>query len=359
VTRSDIAWYRLLNQQIATTEYQDPADVVSALGAMQGQDYLGTLWAIGLRLPVATQADVEAAIAKRAIVRTWSLRGTLHFMAAADVHWLLELLGPRTIAGAALRHEGYGLDKAVFRRIRSLFVQALQGEHQLTRDEMYTLLARARISIKDQYRYHILWQMGLERVICFGARKGKQPTYTLLDEWAPQVRKLDHEAALAELTYRYFKGHGPATLEDFVWWSGLKISDAKAGLAMVSSRLQSLTVNDKVYWMDPAAPSSVKKTPIVHLLPGFDEYLLGYRDRTASLDPADAQKTQPGSNGMFSSTIVIDGKVVGTWKREVTKKALRIDTNLFRPLTKKEALALKEAFCRYSRFLGVGMKGER
>jgi hypothetical protein len=278
VTLRDIAQCRLLNQQIATTECKDPADAVSALGAIQGQDYLGTLWAIGLRLAMATQADVEAAIAKRTIVRSWSLRGTLHFMAAADVHWLLELLGPRIIAGAASRHEGYGLDKAVFRRIRSVFIQALQGEQQLTRDEMYTLLARARITVKDQYRYHILWQMALERVICFGARRGKQPTYTLLDEWAPRVRELDHEAALAELTCRYFKSHGPATLQDFVWWSGLKISDAKAGLAMVSSRLQALTVNDEVYWMNPEASHSGKKAPIIHLLPGFDEYLLGYRD---------------------------------------------------------------------------------
>jgi hypothetical protein len=353
VTLRDIARYRLLNQRITASECKDPAETVSALGAMQGQDYLGTLWAIGLRLPAAIQADVEAAIARRTIVRSWSLRGTLHFMAAADVHWLLELLGPRTIARAALRHEGYGLDKAVFRRIRSLFIQALQGEQQLTRDEMYALLTRARIPVKDQYRYHILWQMGLERVICFGARKGKQPTYTLLDEWAPQVRKLDQEAALTELTWRYFKGHGPATLQDFVWWSGLKISDAKAGLAMVSARLQSLTVNDQVYWTHPEAPNSEKKAATVHLLPGFYEYLLGYRDRTASLDPTDAQKIQPGSNGMFSSTIVIDGRVVGTWKRELTKKAVRIDTKFLRSLTKKEALALEEAFCRYARFLGV------
>jgi hypothetical protein len=353
MTTNEIARYRLINQQIAATRCKEPAELVRSLGAMQAQDYLGTLWAIGLRLPAATENDVERAIADRTIVRTWPLRSTLHFVAAADVHWFLDLLGPRIISTANFLHERYGLDAAELSRIRKVLVKALQGSQQLTRDEVYAILERAKISIEGPRGRHILWRMGVERVICFGSRRGKQATFTLLDEWTPQVRKLDQEAALAELTFRYFKGHGPATLQDFVWWSGLKISDAKTGLGMVSSRLQSLAVNDKVYWMNPEAPSLGKKEPIVYLLPGFDEYLLGYRDRSASLDPVDAQKIQPGSNGMFSSTMVIDGKVAGTWKRALTKKAVRISTSFFRALNKTEARALEEARRRYCAFLGM------
>lgn len=360
MTPRDIARYRLVNQQIAAKKCQEPAEVVAALGAMQAQDYLGTLWAIGLRLPAATEAAVENAIANRRIIRSWPLRGTLHFVAAADVHWLLELLAPRTIAGASLRHERYGLDKTVLARIRKLLVGALQGEQPLTRDEIYNLLERARISVAGQRGYHILWRMGLERVICFGGRKGKQPTYTLLDEWAPKSRPLDRDTALAELSLRYFISHGPATLQDFVWWSGLKVTEAKAGLAMVSGQLDSVTVEDKVYWMKPEPPVLGKIDSTVHLLPGFDEYVLGYRDRNAVLDPADAQKIVPGGNGMFFSTIVINGRVAGTWKRNIQKKKVAIDLNPFRPLRKAETRGVELAAGRYAEFLGMaGVIGER
>jgi hypothetical protein len=353
VTSRDIARLRLANQQIAATQCQEPAEVVASLGAMQAQDYLGTLWAIGLRLPAATEAEIERAIAERTIIRTWPLRSTLHFVAAADVHWLLELLGPRIISTANFLNERLGLDAAELSRIRKTLVKALQGSQQLTRGEVYTTLERAKISMEGHRGRHILWRMGVERVICFGTRRGKQVTFTLLDEWVPPARKLDRDAALAELVVRYFNGHGPATLDDFVWWSGLKVSDARAGLALVSGRLESLTVDEKVYWMSPEAPGWGKQAPLVHLLPGFDEYLLGYRDRSAALDPLDAQKIQPGSNGIFAATIAINGKITGTWKRVFAKKSVAISTELFKSLTKAEDRALEEAMGRYCEFLGM------
>lgn len=360
MTSRDVALLRLANQQIAATQCKEPAEVVAALGAMQAQDYLGTLWAIGLRLPAATEAKIERAIADRTIIRTWPLRSTLHFVAAADVHWFLELLGPRIISTANFLNERLGLDAAKLSRIRKTLVKALQGSQQLTRGEVYTTLERAKISMEGHRGRHILWRMGVERVICFGARRGKQVTFTLLDEWVPPARKLDRDAALAELVVRYFNGHGPAKLDDFVWWSGLKVSDAKAGLAMVSSQLESLTVNDQLYWMRPGRPRLGKRTPIVNLLPGFDEYLLGYRDRTAALDPGHAQKIQPGANGMFASTIVVNGRVAGTWRRVLAKKSVKIGTSLFRSLTNGETRVLEEAIRRYGAFLGVnGGQGEK
>jgi hypothetical protein len=351
MTDAEIARFRLVNQQIAASRCKDPAQVVSSLGAMQAQDYLGTLWAIGLRLPGATEKDVERAIADRTIVRTWPLRSTLHFVAAADVHWLLELTAPRILSTATLRFERYGLDTVVLAGIRKLLIKTLQGSQQLTRDEIYSVLQRAGFSVEGQRGYHILWRMGVDRIICFGARRGKQATFTLLEEWAPRDRMLDRDAALAELTSRYFVGHGPATLQDFVWWSGLKVSDAKTGLAMAKSRLKSLTFNDQVYWLSPEAPRFNKPAPMVQVLPGFDEYLLGYRDRSASLDPAYAEKVQAGANGIFLGTIVVNGRVVGTWKRELKKNAARVTTTLFRSLTSAEASALEKAISRYGKFL--------
>jgi hypothetical protein len=356
MTEADIARFRLVSQQIAASRCKDPAQVVSSLGAMQAQDYLGTLWAIALRLPGATEKDVERAIADRTIVRTWPLRSTLHFIAASDVHWVLELTAPRILSTASLRFERYGLDTAVLARIRKLLIKTLQGSQQLTRDEIYAVLQRARISVEGQRGYHILWRMGVDRIICFGVRRGKQATFTLLEEWAPRNRMLDRDVALAALTSRYFVGHGPATLQDFVWWSGLKVSDAKAGLAMAKSRLESLTVNGQVYWLSPEAPRFNKAALMVQVLPGFDEYLLGYRDRSASLGPAYAQKVQAGSNGMFLGTIVVNGRVAGTWKRELKKNAARVTTNLFRPLTRAETGALEKAIGRYCEFLELERK---
>ncbi|MBV9731756.1 MAG: AlkZ family DNA glycosylase, partial [Verrucomicrobia bacterium] len=279
------------------------------------------------------------------------LRSTLHFTAAADVHWLLELTAPRILSTASLRFERYGLDTAVLARIRKLLVKTLQGSQQLTRDEIYAVLQRARISVEGQRGYHILWRMGVDRIICFGTRRGKQTTFTLLEEWAPRGRKLDRDTALAELTRRYFVGHGPATLQDFVWWSGLKVSDAKAGLAMAKSRLESLNLNDQVYWLSPETPSLSKAAPMIYLLPGFDELLLGYRDRSASLDPVYRQKVQAGSNGIFLGTIVVNGRVIGTWKRELRKSAARVTTSAFRPLTRAETDGLEKAIGRYCEFL--------
>ena len=353
MTSRDVALLRLANQHIAASRWREPAEVLASLGAMQAQDYLGTLWAIGLRLPAATETQIERAIANGTIIRTWPLRSTLHFVAAADAHWLLEFLGPRMVAAAGSRHEQLGLDKPVLARIRKVLVKTLQGHQQLTRDEIYSLLKGVGISVEGQRGYHILWRMGVDRVICFGPRRGKQQTFTLLEEWAPKVRALEPEVALAELTLRYFKGHGPATVPDFVWWSGLKVSDAKNGLAMVSSQLESLTVNDQLYWMHPDIPPLGKKTAMVNLLPGFDEYLLGYRDRTATLDPLHAQKIQPGSNGMFASTIVVNEKVAGTWRRVLGKKSVTVRTILFRSLSKAETRGLEEAIGRYCVFLGV------
>lgn len=352
MTPKEITHHRLRNQQIALTTCHTPEEVVAKLGAMQAQDYGGALWAIGLRLPNTTEVEVEKAIARRAIVRTWPMRGTLHFVAAADVHWMLKFLTPRIVAGAARRRQQLELDDATFVRCEKVFVRVLHGGIQLTREEMFASLKRAKIAVDNQRGYHILWRLAQERVLCFGARQGKQQTFTLLDEWVPAVSKLEREAALAELARRYFGSHGPATLQDFVWWSGLKVSEAREGLEAVSSRLVKETVDGKAYWMPPDMPAPSRASAGIYLLPAFDEYMLGYQDRSAALDPSHAQKIVPGGNGMFLPTIVSNGQVVGTWKRTLKKKTVVVTPSPFTSLTKAEARAFPAAIERYGQFLG-------
>ncbi len=352
MTPRQVARLRLPAQRVISHAEASPAEVVAALGAIQAQDYLGSLWAVGLRTPHATEAEVEQAIAERVILRSWPMRGTLHFVAPADLCWMLALFSPRLIAGSAGRNRQLELDDDVFRRSRKALVAALQGGQSLTREEVYSTLERSKISPAGQRGYHILWRLAQEGLLCCGARRGKQPTFALLDEWSPPPTKtLDREESLAELARRYFQSHGPATLADFTWWSGLKITEARAALDSVAGELQGEEIAEVKWWMSSTQPST-KIPHSIRLLPGFDEFILGYTDRGISLEPQYVQAVIPGTNGMFLATIVNDGRVVGTWKREIQKRSVSISATFFAPPKKAEVeAAAAEAEC-YGRFLG-------
>ena len=271
-------------------------------------------------------------------------------MAAADVRWMLELLTPRIVQGRAARHVELGLDPAVLARCEKLVVKALQDGRQRTRGELMTLLERAGISTAQQRGYVVLWHLAHAGVICFACPQGKQPAFALLEEWVPKARRLGRDEALAELALRYFTGHGPATVHDFVWWSGLKVADAKAGLALVSPQLAEERVEGAVYWMPRNTPDLRDTAPTAYLLPGFDEFLLGYTDRAAVLDPRQAQKVAPGGNGVFKPTIVVDGRVAGLWRHAVKKNVVLITPTPFTRFKKSETSALAARVARYGQF---------
>ncbi len=350
----NIAEYRLYNQQIARPEFEKPGQVVAWLGAVQAQDYPGALWSIGLRTPGAMLSDVEQAIADRAIIRTWPMRGTLHFVAPEDVRWMLALLTPRVAANSAGRRAQLGLDETIFARSKELFARALQGGKRLERKEMLDVLERGGITTGGQRGYHILWRLAQSGLICFGPMQGKQPTFVLLDEWVPQAGELPRDEALARLAARYFTGHGPATLGDFMWWSGLTAADARAGLEMAKAQLVSEQVGGQTCWMPENIPAS--QDHATYLLPGFDEYLLGYKDRSAVLDPQYADLTHPGNNGMFSPTVVIGGRVAGTWKRTFVKGMVVITPQPFTAFSKDQEQAIAAVAERYGRFVGLSSK---
>ena len=349
----DIARMRLHNQRLVGAGFDAPGDAVAWFAAVQAQDYLGSLWAIGQRLGDAVEADIERAVVQREIIRTWPMRGTLHFVAAADVRWMLELLTPRVVAGNAHRMQQYfGLDEAVIGRSAELFVRALEGDRQLKRTAMYEVLEAGGVATGDSRGLHILSRLAHDGLICFAAREGKQPTFALLDEWAPAARRLARDEALAELARRYFTSHGPATVEDFVWWSGLLTADAKAGLEMSKPHLTQAVVAGRVYWMAASPAAAGRAASRALLLPPYDEYTVAYKDRSAVLDPAYAKLTLSGY-GIFSPIVVIDGQVVGTWKRAFKKGGLVITASPFAQLGAAATRALAAAANRYGKFLGA------
>ncbi len=326
------------------------------LGAIQAQDYRNALWAVGLRCAGATESAIERAIAQRKIVRTWPMRGTLHFVAAADVRWMLELLTPRILAGAAGRIQRLGLDAAIFARCRTICRRTLGGGRQATRPSLFAAFNAAGIATDGQRGIHILWRLAQEGLICFGAHAGKLPTFVLLDEWLPKTQPLERDAALGKLAQRYFTSHGPATLRDFVWWSGLKVSEARSAIAAAELRRE--TIESVDHWTGRKRTAQPNETLTAHLLPAFDQYLLGYRDRSAVLDPKHARRVVPGSNGVFMPTIVLRGRVIGTWRRVPKRQGIVVRASLFERQTKPAKEAIAAAAEAYGRFLELAVEVE-
>jgi hypothetical protein len=347
----DIAHRRLHNQHITRRTLETPQTLVEWLGAVQAQDFAAAKWALGLRMPGVTDDDIEQAFTDGTILRMHVMRPTWHFVSPADIRWLLALTAPRVHAASAYYHRKLELDDAVFRCTNAVLTNALQGGKQLTRDELASALKLAGIATEGEQRVtYIMMRAELDGIICSGARRGKHFTYALLAERAPHARSLARDEALAELTMRYFTSHGPATIHDFVWWSGLTVADARAGLAMVTSSLLHETIGDQTYWFSPPSPPAQDLSQAASLLPNFDEYTVGYTDRSAIFDALHTNKLDP-RGGLLTNTMVLDGQVVGTWKRTFQKNAVVIEANPFIPLSTIETRAFADSAKRYGEFL--------
>ncbi len=350
----DIPTQRLANQRISHTDLKTPAEVLAWMGPMQGQDYTGALWSVGLRLPHSHESAIEQALSDKTIVRTWIMRGTLHLVAAADIRWLLDLIGPKIVKGMVRRYRELELDAETLTRSADILAQALQDGQQMTRKELLALLEQNGIVTTGQRAPHLLQYASYLGLICHGLTRLNNPTYRLLDEAFPAGITARDEAA-AELARRYFLSRGPTTLQNFVAWSSLLISEARAALEAITSEIVSDTINGETYWRPASAPTVPQDAPTLYLLPGFDEYLIGYRDRSDILDPTYADRICPGGNGIFYPTIVSDGQVVGTWKRTLKKGTVTITPQPFITLSEAERHAFAEAAQRYGAFLGLSV----
>ncbi len=346
-----IALRRLVNQHLAAPTITTPAELVRALGAVQAQDYSGAKWGIGLRTRGVTDADVERAMTDGSIVRTHVLRPTWHFVAPADIRWMLALTAPRVKAATASYDRKLGLDDSIFRRTNAALTRALRDGTRLTRTELAHALRRARVDATGTQRLaHLVMRAELDGVVCSGGRRGKQFTYALLEERVPPAAPLDRDEALLELTKRYFATRSPATARDFAWWSGLTVGDATRGIQMAGPSLEREVVGDRAYWVDPSLRARSTTPPTAHLLPNYDEYFIGFRDRGAIGRRLQSVDLVTGGDALTAYVVAVDGQLVGGWKRALKKKAVVVELRLLTRLTAAEERAVASAAEAYGRF---------
>ncbi len=344
---------RRVAQRLSSRVFPDVAAAARTMLALQAQDFAGACWSLGLRVDGATEATVLDALARREVVRSWPMRGTLHMVAAEDLGWMLSLTTERLIRGAATRRAQLGLDDAQLAHARTLARDALSGGRRLTREALLAVFDQAGLSTASQRGYHILWHLSQTSLLCFGPPEEREQTFVLLDEWVTAPRRLDRDQALGEFARRYFSSHGPATVHDFAWWSSLRMKDVYRAVAVAGDALATIGVDGTSYLLDPALLDAPEPAPDVLTLPGFDEYLLGYQNRSAALPAAFAPRIVPGNNGMFLPTIVVDGQVVGTWKRTKRARHIAVEAQPFTAMTKRARDGFTRAADHYGRFMGA------
>ncbi|MBN1607245.1 MAG: AlkZ family DNA glycosylase [Polyangiaceae bacterium] len=352
-TKPSIGCLRLGAQRIGHSELTTAAEVVAWLGAVQAQNYDAAKWAVGLRSAGShvSERSIDQSLADGRMLRTHALRGTWHLVHRDDIRWLLALVGPRVIARATRRYHQLELDPSTFRRANRVIARALEKDGDLTRDELRTRLEHAGVSTEGQRLPHLLGRAELEGILSSGVPRGKTATYALLDQRVPlgRTRHEGHDA-IAELARRYFQSRGPATLDDFVWWSGLGVAEARQGLEAAESTLNVETLGGQAYWRAKRV-SAAATTRRVFLLPAFDEYLVGYRNRDAVLAPEHAARINAGG-GLLEPCVVQGGRVIGVWRRAFARGSVVIDVELFAGSTLRPQRAIEAAARRFGAFLG-------
>lgn len=350
---SRISSIRQYNQQIAAANFTSAHQLINHMGAMQAQDFNHAKWAVGLRLPDFTEKQVEDAFIRGEILRTHLMRPTWHFVSPDDIYGLLELSAKQIKSAMKARNRQLELTEEVFKTSQEVMIKALEGNRYLTRDELSELLNAAGISTKEQRLPHILMEAEIDRIICSGPLKGKKQTYALLAERVPNKVELSTEEALALLAKKYFTSHGPATLADFTWWSGLPVSLARKALALNDGVLYSETFNNETYWFDSNMNLSASQSDSAFLLPAFDEFLVSYKNREAAISGNDHAKAV-SKNGIFWPILVMNGKISGMWKHSLKKDQLILEFDFFRPILIKEKDAIEKAVRIFGNFKDVG-----
>jgi hypothetical protein len=344
---TDLLARRLHNQRLTGSGFGRPEEVVAWMGAVQSQDYTGAKWALGNRAPRITDADVDRAFDDGKILRTHVLRRTWHFVPRADIRWMLGLTGARLIALTAPAYRAYELDDRTLSRCRSVFGRALRDGAQLTRTELTARLARAGVEARGVRLGHVLMRFELESLICSGARRNADFTYTLLDDRAPGAKPLPREEALAMLAERFFRSHGPATAHDFAWWSGLNVTEAQTGAALAGASLDKEVLDGRPHWF---VDGKTTKNPVrAHLLPNWDEYFIAYKNREHILA---GKRLEALSPDQYGNLVLLDGLVSGTWKRTLTTNGAALTTRLVTRTSRSDAAAVAAAVDRYGAFLG-------
>jgi len=335
-----------------------PAGIVRWFGAMQAQDLASGKWSLGLRLPGTTEGDIDAAIERGELLRTWPMRGTMHFVPPRDARWMLRLMGARALDGAAARRAYLGLSEAHANQAAEVLGAALAERGRMTRSDCVAVLDRAGIPTAGQNAYHLLWYASQVGVTCIGPNEGKEQTFVLLDQWAPDPLAPERDEALGVMALRYFQSHGPTTRQDFAGWMGMTAADARRGIEVAGAALSTVELEGQPLLLaadladSSAAVLAAADPAAVQVLPGFDEFMLGFKDRSLMLDEVHKQRIIPGGNGVFQPTIVRDGRVVGTWRRVLKKGRVQVRPEPFDKLDGAGRQATERAFAGFASYLG-------
>lgn len=348
MTVKELIKLRLFSQQGASPMFSNPSEVVEWMGAVQAQDYFGSLWAVGLRCKNVCESDIEQTIAAKKIIRSWPMRGTLHFVAHQTLRWMLKYLTPRVVTRVASVYKQAELDGKVFKKSAKLLTKALQSQKQLTRGALYEILEKGGIATGNYRGLHILGYLAQEGLICLATRLGKQPSFALLDEWVEPAPMIGKEEAFSKLCAIYFRSHGPALTEDFMWWSGLTKKEAEIAIEENKSSLSEARIANRTFYFREGEQQA-GKIPQVILIPAFDEYTVGYSDRTAVGDPATLKKSGFG----LSPSLVIKGEIAGTWKRILSKNHVTVEIRPFGKISSAEKEVIASQVKRYGKFIGT------
>lgn len=346
----DISHLRLLNQQVVASKCTSAKEVVACLGAMQSQDFPMAKWGIGVRLPGSNLKLIDAALDTGEILRTHALRPTWHFVSSDDIYWLLELTAPQIKTAMRSRDKILGLTEDIFSKSNALLENALRDGKHLSREELTALFVQAGIGMNENSAYHLLVRAEIEGIICSGQTRSNKQTYALLSDRVPEKKTLRRDEAIIELALRYFASHGPATMQDFVWWSGLSVTDCRKALDALKSSFISETIGAVTYWFKPSSMEPGIDKDIVHVLPAFDEFIISYKDRSAVLPFSEHHKAV-SNNGIFRPVIVHNGQVIGIWKRTIRKDNVFFDTEFFRSVSSSVEARVRKSFKGYGDFL--------
>ncbi len=327
MTAQDILAQRLTNQKFVANNLNSVAELVGWFGAVQSQDYQGAKWALGQRLGVRDK-EIEEAFNEGKILRTHIMRPTWHFVTPADISWMQKLTSHRVNRIMSYYNKALGLDREFFNKANGIIVAALSGGKFLTRLEIGKVLEENGISIKGQKLGHVVSQAELDTLICSGPRIGKQFTYALIKDRVSKIKEFIPQNPLAELVKRYFQSHGPATVRDFVWWSGLTTADARKGIE--ENMLKSENVDGKKYFFLEKSKFEKLVPNNLLLLPNYDEYTIAYQDREVLINPSDTYYFKDQGNAAFWNAIIYRGVVIGMWKRTFGIKELSVKAKFFK-----------------------------
>ena len=348
----DIARRRLEHQHLVSPALRTAAEVVRALGAVQAQDYPSAKWAIAQRSVGLTDNDVERAYASGEILRTHVLRPTWHFVLPEDVRWMLALTASRIAAAMAYQNRALGLDAIVFRRSNGALERALRDNKSLTRAELTVVLREAGVEASTgQHVGQLLMQAELDAVIISGPRRGNQLTYVLFDERVLASSPRERDEALHDLARRYYATRGPATLQDFAWWSGLTVAEAKRAIEACGSLLSRETHDGREHWYAASSGARSRTRRLAHLLPNYDECFVGLKDRSAFGVRLTEARRNARVDALMGHVIFVDGQIVGAWQRTLGKNPT-VALRLFVPLTRAEEKLVERAAARLGEFLG-------